>query len=398
MHNFSNLKNEDLIIVFNGNIYPIKFNDNSLKNIGFIMRMISIICNSLIEYRTIFFDNDKIKKNLLDDDAEGLFDSIYNLKDSHKLLFCTVGEHNGQPSLYIDGDFALKVLKSKDFKSLANNDEISYFKYVIINSVPYDLSRFIIKENRSINEVESSDISLSSFKTKMKLNPKFWVNNKINSRVRLRLLDIADDFIKELSVDWVKPKDIVFTGSLANYNWSRYSDVDIHIVYDFKKIYKNDEFVDDYFKSKKENWNSQHDKLMIYGYPIEISVEDSGNESVSSGVYSLNKNKWIKEPEDFDDVKLNEKFIKRKASDIMTEIDNIEKKLDKTEDLHKIETFGNKLKSIFNRVKKARRESLERSGEMSSMNIVYKLLRRTKYLDKLWDMVNVTYNKVNSLK
>lgn len=90
-----------------------------------------------------------------------------------------------------------------------------------------------------INEVNSNDIDLSSFIIKNNLHPKFWVEKndeyQLSSKVRLRLLDIADDFIDELSVDWVKPKDIIFTGSLANFNWSRYSDVDIHILYDFKK-------------------------------------------------------------------------------------------------------------------------------------------------------------------
>lgn len=126
-----------------------------------------------------------------------------------------------------------------------------------------------------INEVNISDISLSSFKIRKELNPKFWINDKLNSRIRLRLMDIADDFMDELSVDWVKPKDYILTGSIANYNWSRYSDIDIHILIDFKKVYpKNTEFVDDYFKAKKENWLSNHEDLKVFGYPIEISVED----------------------------------------------------------------------------------------------------------------------------
>ena len=70
----------------------------------------------------------------------------------------------------------------------------------------------------NINEIDSKDISLNSFKIKKELNPKFWPNGKLNSRVRLRLMDIADDFVKDLSVDWVKPKDVIFTGSIANYN------------------------------------------------------------------------------------------------------------------------------------------------------------------------------------
>ena len=138
----------------------------------------------------------------------------------------------------------------------------------------------------SINEIEAKDVNLSYFKIKKELNPKFWPNGKLNSRVRLRLMDIADDFFNELAVNWVKPEDIIFTGSIANYNWSRYSDVDLHILIDFKKVYpKNQEFVDDYFKSKKENWLANHEDLKIFGYPVEISVEDSNENNPSSGRY-----------------------------------------------------------------------------------------------------------------
>lgn len=206
-----------------------------------------------------------------------------------------------------------------------------------------------------INEVNSNDIDLSSFIIKNNLHPKFWVEKndeyQLSSKVRLRLLDIADDFIDELSVDWVKPKDIIFTGSLANFNWSRYSDVDIHILYDFKKIYKKTEFVDDYFKAKKEVWLKNHKKLKIYGYPIEISVEDSNENNPSSGRYSLESNRWLTEPNDFQDSSLNTAYIKKFAAKIMTEIDDIEQKINNETDTHKIELLGDKVEKIFKRLK-----------------------------------------------
>ena len=96
---------------------------------------------------------------------------------------------------------------------------------------------------------------LSSFKPQKQLHPKVWINGKLNSRVRLRLLDIADDFIASLEVDWVKPDDIILTGSLANYNWSKFSDFDLHILIDFKKVDDRTNFVKDYFDSKKSLWN-----------------------------------------------------------------------------------------------------------------------------------------------
>lgn len=261
----------------------------------------------------------------------------------------------------------------------------------------------MVKEYGIINEVSTNDINLSSFGIKDGLHPKFWVikneRYQLSSKVRLRLLDIADDFIEELSMNWVRPKDIIFTGSLANFNWSRYSDVDIHILYDYKKIYKKTEFVDDYFKAKKEVWLRNHKSLKIYGFKVEISVEDAGKKSPSSGRYSLETNQWLSEPNDFQNSKLNEPYIKKFAAKIMSEIDSIEKKIDNETDIHKIEMLGNKIESIYNRLKNIRKEGLSsKRKEMSSGNIIYKVIRRTKYLDKIWQIANKAYDEINTLK
>ena len=256
----------------------------------------------------------------------------------------------------------------------------------------------VLESVSRINEVDSSDISLKSFKVKNELNPKIWVNNKINSRVRLRLLDIADDFIDNLAVRWVKPKDIVITGSIANYNWSSYSDIDVHIIMDYSQVYKKKEFVEDYFNSKKEIWKRDHDDLKIYGFPVEIYVQDSAAKSNSSGIYSLNKNEWIKEPTDLDNASLNEKYIKNEAAKYMTLIDDYKKDLNKEKDSYKIERIGNKVKKLFDKLKGIRKESLKRSGEMGSGNIIYKILRRAGYLDIIWNIINDTYNKSKTLK
>ena len=272
-------------------------------------------------------------------------------------------------------------------------------KYVRQGIIPYGDGDCCIGENEErLNEVEASDISLKSFEIQDELNPKFWINNKLNSRIRLKLLDLADEFIDTLAVDWVKPEDIVLTGSIANYNWSKYSDVDVHILIDYKKIWKKTEFVQDYFDSKKELWTQEHGDLKIYGFPVEMYVEDTNADNPSSGVYSLNENKWIKEPNNFQDAELNENYIKRISAKIMTAIDDIEDKIKEEKDNHKLETSSEKLKKLFDKLHKQRQESLDKHGEMGTYNIIWKVLRRSGYLDKIWDIINNVYNKVNSIK
>lgn len=252
----------------------------------------------------------------------------------------------------------------------------------------------------SLNEMDASEVSLASFKVQDELHPKFWIDNKLNSRVRLRLMDIADDFIKELAVDWVDPVDIVFTGSLANYNWSKYSDIDVHIVYDFSQIYsKKTKFVEDYFNSKKENWKQNHDELTIYGFPVELYVEDVNAHKNDTGRYSINKNSWIKEPKTLEDEDLNEDFIKDKVAKYCTEVEEIEKRLKKETDEYKIEQLGKRVRRIFKQMQTDRANGLKtKKKEMSNGNIIYKAVRRLGYLDKIWELYNETYDKSKRIR
>ena len=249
-----------------------------------------------------------------------------------------------------------------------------------------------------MDEVDAEDVNLSSFAVNDRLNPKIWVNEKINSDVRLKLLEIADDFVDSLSMDWVQPIDILFTGSLANYNWSEYSDIDLHILYDFKEIYENTEFVEDYFKAKRNLWNEEHEDISIYGFPVEISAEDSNNPAKSSGVYSLEKNEWVKLPKDLSDAKLNVDYIKETAAEYMTKIDDMEDDLVSTDDMRKVSKINKSSERMFDRLKDMRKKSLEtEAGEMASDNIVWKVLRREGYVERLRDIMTVTYDKMMSL-
>lgn len=251
--------------------------------------------------------------------------------------------------------------------------------------------------NTDANQLQE-EVSIKPFEPKDELNPRFWINNKLNSRVRMRLLDIADDFVKTLDIRWVKPEDIVLTGSIANYNWTRYSDVDIHIIMDFKKVYEKTDFVKNYFDAKKEEWNSSHEKLRIYGFNVELSVEDKNVPAMASGVYSLEKNDWVSEPKDLSDAKLNKEYVERTAEQYIEKIDKLDERIRKEKDAKKVETLSNKMVSIFNKLKGMRKEGLKsKAKEMSSGNIIWKILRAEGYIKKIWDVVNYNYDRSMSI-
>ena len=75
-----------------------------------------------------------------------------------------------------------------------------------------------------------------SFEKQPSLDERFWKDDgdKLSPKIARRLTKISEDFMGNLEVPAVI-EDIRFTGSLANYNWSKYSDVDLHIVVDFCK-------------------------------------------------------------------------------------------------------------------------------------------------------------------
>jgi len=83
-------------------------------------------------------------------------------------------------------------------------------------------------------------MDVSSFKFQKELYPKIWhKQSQLDPEIRARLLKIANDFFKSLQLSNVDILDVILTGSLANYNWSNYSDIDLHIIVDFTQVDEN---------------------------------------------------------------------------------------------------------------------------------------------------------------
>ena len=155
--------------------------------------------------------------------------------------------------------------------------------------------------NMNINEKEvekaNRKIDLGGFTMNDELNPKIWdENQKMKPEVKKNLLKIADDYFESLKIPGVDIEDVCITGSLANYNWSKYSDVDLHIIIDYKDVPVDEALVQDFFKSKSSNWNKEHD-VKIYDYDVELYVQDINESHHSTGVYSILNNEWVTKPQ-----------------------------------------------------------------------------------------------------
>jgi predicted nucleotidyltransferase len=217
---------------------------------------------------------------------------------------------------------------------------------------------------------------VKSFETKETLSDQIFEEKKghfvMRDEIKKRLLEVSNDFIESLGVEFFI-HDIVLTGSLANYNWSQYSDVDLHILIDFEESKYEMDILKEFFDAKKNVWNEKYD-IKIKGYDVEVYVQDVNEEHVSSGVYSILHNKWIVEPEK-DKPNIDDRKILEKGEEFGKKIDQLvqnpkEITIDQLEDLRK-------------KIKEFRQSGLESGGEYSYENLTFKLLRRNGYIQKL---------------
>lgn len=224
---------------------------------------------------------------------------------------------------------------------------------------------------------------MSSFRLKDSLSKDIWVKSNggytMKPNVRERLLKIANDFIDFLDVDLVI-SDIIMSGSLANYNWSDYSDIDLHVVADFSQFNEIEKpLYEELFYLKKSIYNKKHD-ITIYGYEVELYVEDESqiNEVKNIAKFSILDNEWIETPTQ-DDVSFSNETVKSKAKQWMNIIDRLIDNI-KDEDFEEAKILIDKYND---KLRKYRTCGLQSGGEYSDENLVFKVLRRNGYLEKL---------------
>jgi len=126
-----------------------------------------------------------------------------------------------------------------------------------------------------------------------RLNPKLWADHQLKPEVKTALIRIASDFLEFVGIP-VAVTDIQITGGNANYTYTKHSDIDLHIIADYRKIQCEREAAE-LFDSKRILYKKTYD-LKIYNTPVELYVEHSEHPAVSQGVYSITKDQWLSQP------------------------------------------------------------------------------------------------------
>lgn len=202
------------------------------------------------------------------------------------------------------------------------------------------------------------------------LNPKIWDGDNMHLDVRVALLKSALAFLDFLEVENLKIKGAIFVGSNASYNYTQYSDCDVHILMDFSQTLCAN-LAENFFQTKKTLWNQIHAGVNVLGYNVEIYPEDIGNKVKAAGVYDLLKGEWIKKPKQ-EKPSYDSSAVAAKVDALVDEIDSI----CSADNLPEIE-------EMFRKLTKMRRAGLARAGEFSTENLAFKTIRNLGYIDKL---------------
>ena len=211
----------------------------------------------------------------------------------------------------------------------------------------------------------------------------------MHDEIRKKLMDVTEKFMDYLDIEFFI-HDVILTGSLANYNWSKYSDVDLHILVDYDETDYNLELLKGFFNSKRSLWNKQHE-ILVKGFDCEIYVQDVNEPHHASGIYSVLNDEWVVTP-----VKtvqsIDKNMILKKSEDFEDKIDDISERFDKGEDVLE------DIKLLKVKLKKFRQSGLDDGGEFSYENLAFKLLRRNGYIGKLLDIQTKTTDKKLSIE
>ena len=233
--------------------------------------------------------------------------------------------------------------------------------------------------SKILNElIEPDNIEVDVLLKKDHLCSKIWgEDEKLHPEVREALLKNAQAFIKFAGLENESFKDIILTGSLANYNWHEGSDLDVHILMDLNQISDDKEFANEFFRTKKLLWGEKM-PVKVNGHDVELYVQDINEPHASTGVYSIWNNDWVTKPIK-EMIAIDTNNIQQKASYIMGLIDDLEDTVDDAE-VAKVSDL------VMDKLRNYRKAGLEDEGEFSTENLVFKILRNTGYLEKLSKM------------
>ena len=229
------------------------------------------------------------------------------------------------------------------------------------------------------NEHPLIESLLENIEKQDKLNPKLYLGKHLIADVREKLLDITKAFTNELTLNNINIDilDIILTGSNASYNYTKKSDIDLHIIANSKTLKCSKALSSALYSAYRSIFNTKLE-IDFYGIPVEIYVELDKTDTKSNGIYSVLKDSWIKEPIPMDIPKIDTKQFNKEFEPWETAYKAIKEKVKKNELLDEAEIV-----QFINDIYAQRQEGLKTEGEYSIKNLIFKEFRNKDYLDDL---------------
>lgn len=228
------------------------------------------------------------------------------------------------------------------------------------------------------------------------LNQKLFDGNHLKPEVKEKAEEIINEFLKILAEDEVRliVRDVILTGSNASYNYTKDSDIDLHIIAETKSF---EESADVYAKLYRAYGRIFGNKFEIsfYGIPVEIYVETESNPVVSNGIYSVMFDKWVKEPSAIAIPEIDQKAINKAAKPWIDEAKALIKEVDDN-----VADGEEKIDDYITRIYELRQKGIYSAAgnEYSTENLIFKEVRNAGLLDKLKKLKNVLISKKLSLE
>lgn len=216
------------------------------------------------------------------------------------------------------------------------------------------------------------------------LNPKLWDDaNCLKPEVKNKIVEIVDFFEENLQVPLVIA-DIQLCGSNCSFNYTEFSDLDVHIIANFEAVSSETEVLQTVYDLSKTKFNDNYD-ITINGVEIELYVQNINSSVMSNGIYSVLENAWIKEPKPI--TKVTKHSTEKEVEKWTQHIEAVLHKADYDDILNTINTLY-----------LLRHNSLNADGEYGKGNQIFKDIRNAGLLTKLKHALNDAMAKRLSLE
>lgn len=218
------------------------------------------------------------------------------------------------------------------------------------------------------------------------LCPVLWDDHQhLDPKTRVNLLRMAYDFYEKTGFK-APIIDVYLMGSIANFNWNEESDTDVHVMIDYSQLQMPEETIKEIIRTVGSQWNAEHNAT-VKGHKVELNLQNIKEQKPHvTGIYSLTKDTWIRQPV-YQNVQIDKMLIQTKYKGMKKYIEAVINSGDEEA-----------MKQAKKYIDAFRQYGLDTKGELSTENIVFKILRSKGLLKMLKDAIISIYDKEMSVK